>query len=176
MASNKNFSILEKVVKKLNSLCFSVSYVCLIAMTLLVVIDITLRSFFASDIPGATEISKYLLVIIGFFGLMIAQASKVNVAVMVLLDRLPSSARHFIGKMNIVIIILFSILFAYSGMLTAISAHADKESDWFGEFILPTWFLRIVVPIGFGFLILQLLTDIREKNGEKPKVHEETRL
>lgn len=170
MASNKISSVLYKVVKKLNSLSFLVSYVCLIAMTLLVVIDIALRSFFASDIPGATEISKYLLAIIGFFGLILAQASKVNVAVMFIVDKLPSSIKYVIGQINNFILILFSILFMYSGALKAISAFVDHESDWFGQFILPTWFLRIVVPIGFGFFILQILVDIHENKRDKRKV------
>ncbi len=160
MALNENVSILSKVLKVMNNLSYKLVFLFLIVMTVLITIDIILRSFFGLSIDGTTEINEYILVIIGFLGLAQTQANKGHISVDLIFDRLSSSKKYFIHQINNIILILFCILFIYAGTKKAISAFAGCETNWFGVYILPVWYIRWIVVIGFAMLFLQLVKDI----------------
>lgn len=164
MFLNKIISILDRILTFMTPVSYWIVFICIIGMTFLVVTDALMRALLNSGIKGSTEMSTYLLVIIGFLGIVLANAGGRHIAISFLLDRLSGNIKKFIGLINYFILISLSILFFYSGTQKAISAFYVRESEWFGAYIFPVWAFRFVVPIAFFFLICQFLTEVFQSN------------
>jgi TRAP-type C4-dicarboxylate transport system permease small subunit len=169
MVGNQTDSLLAKLVRMIDSISNGILYICLIGMVILTVIDTLLRSFTNIGIGGVAEACTYLLVLVGFLGLARTQAVKGHIEVNFLSDRFPMSMKYYVKQIITIILILFCFLFIYAGTLKAISAFTSRESNWFGIRILPVWFFRFAVPVGFCFLIFELLKDILETNASYKK-------
>lgn len=169
MALNPISFALNKVVKIISSIFFGLLYICITGMMMLIVIDTMLRFIFGSDIKGATEISTYILALIGFIGLTLTHAVKQHITVSFLVEKFSPPVRYFIGQANHLILLFLCFLFIYAGTQRALSAFTDRETNWFGPHLWPVWFFRFIVPISFGFLIFQLLVDILETRADYQK-------
>ena len=168
MFLNKIIPILHRILNFATSLSYGIVFTCIIGMTFLVVTDALMRALFRSSIKGATEMSTYLLVIIGFLGVVLANTVSRHITITFLTERLPLSIRNFIEKINYIILISLSFLLLYSGIQKAFSAFYAGESEWFGSYIFPVWFFRFVVPVAFFLLFWQFMIDLfqRKKNDQ----------
>ena len=160
MEQNKVGSILKKGLKILNSLSSKMVFVCLLVMTFYVVSDIVIRTFTDSSMQGTVEINEYLLIIIGFLGMVHANNQRGHITVDLLYKRLSSFQRYCVDQINNIILLLFSALFLYAGFQKAILAYETGESNWFGNYVLPVWFFRWIIPISFAILALQLIANM----------------
>ena len=163
-------TFLSRTIKIVNGVSYAFIFFILLVMTVLVSADITLRSFFGFGIEGTIEINEYLLVIIGFLGLSATEARRGHIAVELVVSRMSLPQRYIIQQVSRLIVILFCFLFIFAGTKKAISAFCGGETNWFGIHILPVWYVRWIVPIGFALLVLQLLEDVlwsakKQRNG-----------
>jgi TRAP-type C4-dicarboxylate transport system permease small subunit len=174
---NRKFSSWSHLLNFLYSLPSSISYIALIGITALTVVDALLRSFLGISIGGVPEACTYLLVLLGFLGIAITQSAQGHIEVTFLSDRLPQRVKYYLRQIIKVILIFICLLFIYAGILKGVSAYRSNESNWFGTHILPVWFFRLAVPIGFGLLMMEFLRDLfRNKKGrmeEEEKSNEE---
>lgn len=131
-------------------------------MGLLTILDISLRTFIGSGVPGTVETCAYLLVMMVFLGVGPIQKEGGHIEVE-LLSKLMKEKKIYLNMTSLSICILFSALFAYSGYLKAISTFWDGETAWFGNYILPVWFFRWVYPIGFFVLCVQFILDLKKE-------------
>jgi len=133
-------------------------------MVALVVIDIIGRTFIGSGLPGTVEANEYLLIIVGFVGMVQTYHERAHVSVDILFDKFPNKTKRIIEKTNNSIIMLFSLIFMYAGAARFWSAFKAGDTSWFGAYIFPVWFVRAIVPITFFFLALQCAMRIFYKD------------
>jgi TRAP-type C4-dicarboxylate transport system permease small subunit len=165
MGLNRRSLLMNQSIDFLNSLSLTIAYISLLGITALTVADVILR-FFSISIGGVPEACTYLLVVLGFLGIAITQAAHGHIEVTFLSDRLPKRVKSFVQQTIRVILIFICLLFVWAGILKAVSAYVSDESNWFGIHIYPVWFFRLVVPLGFGLLIVEFSNDIfRKRNG-----------
>lgn len=144
---------------------------CLAIIVFLVVVDVTGRSLFGSGLPGTVEINEYLLIIIGFLGIFQTDHEKGHVSVDLLFNKLSPATQTVLSRLNHSMIFLFSLLFMGAGAERFWSAFQCGETNWFGSYVMPVWFVRLVVPLGCFALCLQSLINLRypEVVAEKTK-------
>jgi TRAP-type C4-dicarboxylate transport system permease small subunit len=165
MRLNGKPDLLRDIFALVHSLSFGILYVSLIGITVLTVADTLLR-FFGISIGGVPEVCTYLLVVLGFLAIAVTQAAQGHIEVTFLSDRFPKRVKYYVKQTIKIILIFICLLFIYAGAVKAASAYLTNESNWFGVHIFPVWFFRLVVPIGFGLLIIEFVTDIfRNKKG-----------
>ncbi|MBW1613958.1 MAG: TRAP transporter small permease [Deltaproteobacteria bacterium] len=160
MEQNRVGSILKKDLKILNSLSSKVVFVCLFIMAFYVGCDIAIRTFTGSSLQGTVEINEYLLIIVGFLGMVHTNNQRGQITVDLLYKNLSSLQRYCLDQINNIILLLFSALFLYAAFQKAILAYETGENNWFGNHILPVWFFRWVIPISFAILALQLIANM----------------
>ncbi len=151
---------LQQPVRIVYLMARAVVSTCLGLMVFLVVIDVIGRSISGSGLPGTVEINEYLLIIVGFLGIFQTHHEKGHVCVDLLFDKLPPSVRITLDRINNALIFLFSLLLLYAGTARFWSALQAGETNWFGAYVVPVWFVRIVVPIGCFALCMQSLMNI----------------
>ncbi|WP_155307194.1 TRAP transporter small permease [Desulfosarcina widdelii] len=151
-------------MKIIYSITKSVIVSCLALMVVLVVIDVAGRSMTGSGLPGTVEINEYLLVVVGFMGIFQTHHEKGHVDVNLLFSKFPLKLQVLMDRFNNILIILFSMLFIYAGVERLWGAFQSGETNWFGAYVLPVWFVRIVVPIGFFATGLQSLINLLSPN------------
>ena len=154
----------QKWPDRIHSLAFTISsklvILCLFAMIVIVVYDIVSRTLFKAGIPGTVEINEYLLIIVGFMGITMANRLGGHITVDLLYNKIPPSFQPIIDCLNNIILLGFSIVFLYAGFEKAVSAYTAGETNWFGPHVLPVWYFRWTVPISFFLLSVQLLLEI----------------
>lgn len=166
MGLNRKFSSFSHILNFLNFLSSAISYIALIGITALTVADAVLRSFLSISIGGVPEACTYLLVLLGFLGIAITQSAQGHIEVTFLSDRFPKGVKYYVRQAIKIILIFICLLFIYAGILKVVSAYLSNESSWFGTYIFPVWFFRLVVPIGFGLIMAEFFIDIfRNKKG-----------
>jgi TRAP-type C4-dicarboxylate transport system permease small subunit len=138
----------------------------LLAVILIVVADVMVRNLLGTGIPGSVEINEYLLVIIGFMGIVMTNGLKGHITVDLLYEVLPPLGKvifDYIG--NILVFVLVS-LFLYASWAKAAAESASGETSWFGAYVVPVWMFRWIVPISCLLLLIQvgisILDDIRK--------------
>ncbi len=152
----------------MHSVARNVVGVCLAVMVLLVVMDVAGRSILGAGLPGTVEINEYLLVVIGFIGIFQTYHEKGHISVDLLFTRLPERVRQVLARVDSGLILIFSLMFFYAGAERFWSAFKTGETNWFGAYVMPVWFVRLVIPIGCLALCIQSLMNMwQPENGSK---------
>lgn len=138
----------------------SVVILSLFLMIIVVVLSVSSRSLTGSGLPGSVEITEYLLVIVGFIGIFHTYHERGHVSVSLIFDRLPLNIKRCLHRFNNFMILVFSLLFIKAGVDRFCSAYQSGETAWFGQFLVPVYFVRLVVPLAFFALFLQCIMDI----------------
>lgn len=100
-------------LKKKRSLSTYLSYIgnfALAAMMLLATVDVIGRYFFNAPVLGAYEITEYLMLIMVFSFLALAQSAKAHISVDIVFNRLPAGLRHVLERVNHLVCLLLLIL------------------------------------------------------------------
>ena len=131
----------------------------ILAMTLLVTVDILMRSLLGFSTRVAVEMTGYLLVIAVFFGLAYTLREGSHIRITFLLLRLPARVQAWVE-------LIISIIFlSYTGVLGGVT-----WSWWFTSFSLKTtsrtgldivvWPVEIFIPVGLTLISLLLAYEI----------------
>ncbi len=154
----------RKWSERIHSLTFTISsrlvVLSLFAMIGIVVYDIVLRTLVQMGIPGTVEINEYLLIIVGFMGITMANRLGGHITVDLLYNKISPSCQPVIDRLNNIILLGFSLVFLYAGFEKAVSAYGSGETGWFGPYVLPVWYFRWTVPISFFLLSVQLVLEL----------------
>lgn len=148
-----------KAIERIAVLLAMINGILTLAIVVIVVCDITGRTFFNSPLMGANELATLLLVCVIFLGFAAAQQNNhlfsVDLVVCHLSERNQRRARIF----NLVLAILFSGFFSVITSELAWDSFLRKEAS-FDIISFPIWPSRIFVAVGFIFLTLQLIIDL----------------
>ena len=103
-------------LKKKRSLSTYLSYIgnaALAAMMLLATVDVIGRYFFNSPVLGAYEMTEYLMLILVFSFLALAQSARVHISVDIVFNRLPRRLQHVLDRLNHLICLLMMVLVSW---------------------------------------------------------------
>jgi TRAP-type transport system small permease protein len=106
-------------LKKKRYLSTYLSYIgnfALAAMMLLSTADVIGRYFFNSPVLGAYEITEYLMLIMVFSYLALAQSEKAHISVDIVFNRLPTGLQHVLERLNHLVCLLMMLLVSWMSL------------------------------------------------------------
>lgn len=141
----------------------AVSMFVLIPMMFLTTFDVLGRALLARSIPGAVELSRYMLAIVILLGLAYTQQARGHPRVTLLISRLPEKARLIIEVIVTLLGLFIVAIVVWQGWVIAHGRAAAIVSDLLRISQFP---FRLLVSIGGGLLFLELLVDLATALGK----------
>ena len=140
----------------------------ILGMMLVIVIDVFMRNVFGKPITGTYEVIQYFLMPMAIFP---ALGYAYWAGVLPRLSELISKAPAWFEKFNRLLILLIdSVVFAlltFYGFLFAISGLKDQMAIPIGGDLVPVWPVYFLVPIGFLFVLLEIILRFDSKTEEE---------
>ncbi|MBK1783934.1 TRAP transporter small permease [Prauserella cavernicola] len=153
----------ERVVSAVERVGLTIAAGALLTMTVLMVVETAMRYFVGSPLGWSFGfIQDYLLPGYFFLALAYTVRSGAHVTIDVVYQRCPAGVRTAMTVIARVLMLGFSALLLWAGLLTtheAWSAH-DIPPPGGSEFSIPTWTWHVLVPIGAVLLTARLLVDL----------------
>jgi TRAP-type C4-dicarboxylate transport system permease small subunit len=144
----------REVIQRANVFVARAGALSLVFLMLLTAADVLGRDLFGRPVPGAVELSQYLLAVFILLGLAYTQQMKGHVTVSVLLSRIPVCGQFFLKLISSVLGLGLFGLLAWQGW--AVGLEERTVSDLLR---IPQSPFRILVAVA-GFLVsLELLID-----------------
>ena len=139
-------------------------------MVLMVLMQILMRNFFQSGIPGGDDLVRHLVLWIAFIGAGIATRGKSHVKIDVITNFVKKDTQKYLD----IIVNLFScvvclILMMASSRFVFIEFQVQGHSQFLN---LPVWTMQIVMPL--GYLIIAIRFAINFINGIRDIFREKT--
>jgi len=170
-------SVLDNIIFKGNavtrrggSISAAIAGSVMLALTFLVVVDVTLRYVFSNPIPGGTESTELLLNWIVLLALGYTLAVGGHVRVTLILHRLSSRTRLGVEVLDCVIGMVFCGIMTYVGWLFFWDSFIIREF-MMAQVKLPYWVGKMAMPLGFFMFFITFLSRLlyltsRKKEGE----------
>jgi TRAP-type C4-dicarboxylate transport system permease small subunit len=127
----------------------------LIPMMLLTAGDVIGRGIWARPLPGAVELSSYMLVVFILMGVAYTQQVKGHVRVSMLVSRLPEQAQSILDIITILLSLFIISILAWQGWVVGIEERTVSDM-----LRIPQLPFRLLVSIAALFLCLELLIDL----------------
>ncbi len=128
---------------------------------LLVGADVVGRYLFNTPVPGTFELSEVMLALIIFLALPYVQYKRANIAIEMVSDHYPPKVREVFDICCMLLGVLVFGLLAERGVELTLSSWEIHEISE-GTIPFPMTPFKMMVPLGFGFLSLRLLTQFIE--------------
>jgi TRAP-type transport system small permease protein len=133
----------------------AVSVIALAALAVVTVLDVGGRYFFNKPLLGAVEMSEFLMVVLSFGALALAELRNSHITVDFFVTALPERARALLEALAALLGIVFWSFVAWRAAVHANRIwHAGEVS---ANLTLPTWPFYLAVTIGCGLLALALV-------------------
>ena len=129
-------------------------------MMILTSLDATLRDVWSKPIPGAFEMSSFILAVFILLGIAYAQKMKDHVRVTILTDRLPQKLSLLLNIFTTLLSMSVIAVMAYQGWV--LTMETVSVSDMLR---IPQWPFRFLVCVGGAFLFLELFFDLTDYVG-----------
>lgn len=161
MSSSPSFlSRLKTITERLAKIALYVGMGWVIVMMLLSTFDVTGRYFFSKPVPGAIEMSEFMLGIFGILGMAYTHIKGANVKVTILTQALPPRAEKLLESITSLLSFQIMGMLVWYGIVSGIEEfHAGTTTDTLGISIYPLYFL---LSVGAGILCLELLLNFIE--------------
>ena len=127
----------------------------LIPMMLLTAGDVIGRVVWARPIPGAVELSGYMLAVFILLGVAYTHQAKGHVRVAMLVSRLPERAMHILNVITTLLSLFIISILAWQGWVVGIEERTVSDM-----LRIPQLPFRLLVSIAALFLFLELLIDL----------------
>ena len=154
-------------LKRINSLCVTLSSLVLLFISFSIFVDVILRYFFNRPSIWVTEVSGYLFMYIIFLGTAYALQEGFHINVNFVLDQFTYPIRRIINLITSVFSMGFCIVLLWQTSLMTWSAF---KGNWVSPTLLSLPYVYIYIAMVFGSLMLFftfLLGTILEFKGEK---------
>jgi TRAP-type C4-dicarboxylate transport system permease small subunit len=127
----------------------------LIPMMLITTLDVIVRAVWSRTIPGAIELSSYMLAVFVLLGIAYVQQVKGHVSISMLTSRLPAKVSAFLNVVTTLLSVLIIAIVVWQGWV--VGMEEKSVSDMLRVPQLP---FRMLVPLGGLFLLFELLFDL----------------
>ena len=152
---------IRKVIQRLTlSLCYLGMFL-LIPMMLLTAGDVIGRVIWARPIPGAVELSSYMLAVFILMGVAYTHQVKGHVRVTMLVSRLPEQTQSILDIIIILLSLFIISILAWQGWMVGIEERTVSDM-----LRIPQLPFRLLVSIAALFLCLELLIDLTVSVGK----------
>ena len=150
MASNYLSSVFHKI-KRLNTVCATLSGLVLLFVTFSMFVDVILRYFFNRPSIWVTEITTYLFLYIIFLGTAYALQEGMHIRVTFLLDRFNEKVIRITNLITALFAMIFSFVLLWE--TSEMTWYAFKE-NWTSPTMLNAPYAYIYVAMVFGSFLL----------------------
>jgi len=151
----ESLTSIRKVIQRLTLfLCYAGMFL-LIPMMLLTTGDVIGRAVWARPIPGAVELSSYMLAVFILMGVAYTHQVKGHVRVSMLVSRLPEQAQSILDIITILLSLFIISILAWQGWVVGIEERTVSDM-----LRIPQLPFRLLVSIAALFLCLELLIDL----------------
>jgi TRAP-type C4-dicarboxylate transport system permease small subunit len=130
----------------------------LAAMMLLTTADVIGRYFFNSPVLGAYEITEYLMLIMVFSFLALAQSAKAHISVDIVFNRLPAGLRHVLERFNHLVCLLMMLLVTWMSLQRIWELRRTGEASVLLK--IPDYPFAAFLVIGCLAFCLEFLRDV----------------
>lgn len=147
--------------KKKRSFSTYLSYIgnfSLAAMMLLTTADVIGRYFFNAPVLGAYEITEYLMLIMVFSFLALAQSAKVHINVDIVYNHLPTRLRPILERFNHLVCLLMMILVTWMGVQRVLDLKKTGEASVLLK--IPDYPFAIFLVIGSLAFCIEFFKDV----------------
>ena len=134
----------------------AVTGLALLAMSVLPVLELLLRTTFARGIPGSVEYVQNLTLWVGFLGAVIASRERRHLNLSTANMALPPRLKAAAGSLTAVVSVAVSAGLFWAGLQFVLSEMADpvRIGGW-----LPVWWVEAVLPLSFFIITLRFVTQ-----------------
>lgn len=127
--------------------------VMLCSMVLLVLVQIGLRNFYATGIPGGPEMVRHLVLWVAFLGAGIAAREGKNIRIDVVYRVLPWGLKNFTEILTGLFTMVVCGILLYASIQFVRNDYSLGTTIAF--FNLPVWMFEVVIPLGYGAVMLR---------------------
>ncbi len=145
----------ENVIRKMNRFIAGVGTFFLISLMLLTAADVVARDIFNHPVPGAIELSQYLLAIFILLGLAYTQQVKAHVAVSLFTSRLSRPVQLSLNILGTLLCLFISFIIAWQGWVVGIEEKTVSDM-----LRVPQYPFRLLVALAAFLMCLELLIDL----------------
>ena len=151
-------TFLYEVIKKLNSLCATLSGVVLLFITFSIFIDVILRYFFNRPSIWITEVSTYLFLYMIFLGTAYALQEGLHIRVTFFYVLFGTRAKRFIDLATSLFAMTFSLTLLWQ---TSVMTWTAFKDNWTSPTMLnaPYAYIYVAMVLGSFFLFLTFLFE-----------------
>jgi len=149
----------ETVLRKVNKEISWVSFLAIVFITLMVVLDVFLRFVFNSPLPATVEMSELIMPIAVFPPMAYALSTNTHVCVTLLTNRFPQKAQKGCSIFANLLSFAVCLLITYYGWGQFWHSVITKE-EMLAAISLPWWIGKFFLPFGFAFFSLTFLFNL----------------
>ena len=152
---NHRLEEMKRVIQTVSRFIAGAGACLLIPLMLMTAIDVVGRDLFTHPIPGAIELSEFMLAVFILLGIPYTHQVRGFVEVSVFISRLPARARSIFNLMaTLLSLFIFSIL-AWQGVVVAIGERTVSDM-----LRVPQYPFRLLIAVSAFLVCLQLLIDL----------------
>lgn len=122
-------------------------------ITLVVGVDVVMRSFGVGTIDWIIEVVEYLLYVATFLGAPYLLLRKGHVTVDTVVNSLRPRAAAVLGVVTAVLVVLITAILTWAALLATLRAAAEN-STLYKNIAMPEWALLALLPVSFAALTL----------------------
>jgi len=152
---------LKHLIQRINYYVCRVGVCLLLLLMLLTTGDVLGRKFFAKTIPGAFELSEYILVVFILLGAAYTQQVKGHVGINFLTSRLSPRVQALCNIVTLILSLFIISILIWQGWVEGIRERTVSEM-----LRIPQYPFRLLVAIGGFLLWLELLIDLLDSFGK----------
>jgi TRAP-type transport system small permease protein len=162
------------VIHKINSSVIIVSFISLLAMILLVVVDVIGRYFFNKPIAGGMETQELMMVLVVFLAMGVATRDKQHVVVEVLVQHLKKRALAVVNAIVCLLGFGFATLMTWQTLKGGLADLRSPTGDFTPILEIPIAPFIIVAAVGLALMSLeffiQMMVNINQFSANKSPV------
>lgn len=149
------FEPIKRVIQRLTRSLSFVGMFLLVPMMLLTFVDVVARKLWSVTIPGAMEVSSYMLAVFVLLGIGYTQQVKGHVRVTMFVSRISQRLASAIEVFTILLSLFIIGILAWQGWVVAWEESAVSDM-----LRVPEWPFRLLVSVAGACLWLELVVDL----------------
>ena len=154
----------EKRIAQIREIFGVVAVVVLVCMMMLTVCDVFLRYFFSRPIMASSELTEYMMVIVGFLGLAWCALKGMHIKVNLIVGRFSESAQGIINAINSIVILGLCVIIALQSFSEGmIAREVGQASEISGIPYYPFYLVIVFGYILMFFVMIPLLVQAIKK-------------
>jgi TRAP-type C4-dicarboxylate transport system permease small subunit len=151
----RGFETVKIGIQKANRFIAGVGVWFLIPLMLITAADVIARDVFNHPIPGAVELSQYMLAVFILLGLAYTHQVKAHVAVSIITSRLSHPVQLILSLLITLLCLFISFIIAWQGWVVGIEEKTVSDM-----LRVPQYPFRLLVAVAAFLMCLELLIDL----------------